>query len=137
MTAVKTEFLDEDINKKMRSDWQTLKSKYAEVLTRKQVKFDKKLGPMLDKRAKIIKSVQGYTAPATIVIVKPLLSSLKSNAKALTAASAAYLERVDDLPNPAKNALTTFLNRVRIAAESDTDWIQVILNYYAKAGKKK
>src|SRR5262245_50869370 len=100
MTGVSLEFIDSGANAGLREKWTDLKGKYAAVLLSNEVKFDKKLGPMLDKRAKLIKTLRGYESKVAVGLVKAQLISLKSNTNSFEAAVTTYLDRVDNLGNP-------------------------------------
>ena len=135
--VVEINFLNADKNKKLHPAWKTLKGKYAEVLKAKNIKFDKKLGPMLDKRATTIKAVQGMGNVILGPLAKGHLASLKSNAKAMIAAADIYLDRVEVLQDPAKKEFVEFLEKVKKAAITDTNWATVKINTINSPKKKK
>lgn len=122
MPVIDLQFLIPAKMKEMHPDWKELKAKYAEIIKTRAIKFDKKLGPMLDTRVTLHKQISSFKAGGSALIVKGQLNSFKTNAKALKLAADNYKAKVKDLGSPSGPEFTAFLNTVSRAAANDIAW---------------
>jgi hypothetical protein len=90
-----------------RKEWRALKTKHAAAIKASRVDFDSKLGPAIDTFEKLVSKVaaEGYGEKGTTDDLRKL--SAAGGKMAIVARE--YKGKLDALPNPAKNELTTFL----------------------------
>jgi hypothetical protein len=136
MPVIDLQFLIPANMKQMHPDWKELKGKYAEIIKTRAIKFDKKLGPMLDTRVTLHKQISAFKKGGSALIVKGQLNSFKSNAKALKLAAEAYKTKVKTLGAPSGPEFTTFLNKVSKAATNDIAWADGKLEALMTPAKK-
>lgn len=136
MPVIDLQFLISDKMKALHGEWKELKGKYAEVLKAKNISFDKKLGPMLDKRYTLHKQISSFKKGGSALIVTGQLNAFKSNAKAVKAAVTAYQAKVKGLGSPAAGEFGTMLAMLSKAAANDIVWAEQKLAILKAPAKK-
>ncbi len=131
-----------DKNETLHRKWKEIKSRYTEVLTANNVRFNRGLGRMLDKRATQWKKIEAWSdrkLPDLALVtaigkakVKSELTTLTQNGTSLEAAARAYLVSIANVGNPAQRALTEALNEIVSYAESDQTIGRSLLNSLAR-----
>jgi hypothetical protein len=93
----------------LRDKWRTAKNKHAAVIQANRIKFDKDLGPLLDKRVQFKKKVYAWqrTKGANNIIAREFVrlglttdcKTYKENGKTLKKAATTYINRLAVLDN--------------------------------------
>jgi hypothetical protein len=139
----------------LRDKWRTAKNKHAGVIAANKIKFNKDLGPLLDKRVDFKKKVLAWqkTKGGQNVIALEFIrlglmtdcKNYKENGKTLKKAAETYLERIEVLDNDgvdeetkeanqaAKEELETLLQDILRRATND---IAMANQYITKYGRR-
>ena len=122
----------------MRGKWKTAKDKHAEALKAKKITFSKDLGPMLDKRIGLYKTIMSFKTGDSIILARAQLNLLKANGKDILAAATSYQAKVHGMGNPAEEELTSVLRLIaKDAGQYDIDWVDNKFTSSAIAAEKK
>ena len=102
-----------------RKAWHKLKVKYAKAIKAKDVKFADKLGPAIDKYARL--EAKDWKTPEQ---KEALVVEIAKQAKVVKTLAGGYLPLVDKLDDPAKKDLRKQLEAI-ISADALYDFMQV------------
>jgi hypothetical protein len=123
---------------KLHTDWTAAKNRHANEIEAKKVNFSKDLGPMLDKRHGLYRSVKNFKAGDSILIARSNLNTLKSNGKDIKAAADSYIRKVSVLSDEAEKDLAKVLRLIsRDAGQYDIDYANNKFNGSANYEEKK
>ena len=136
MAGVELKYIADNHIKGLHPAWKRLKAEHAAAVKTGAVKFDKGLGGMLDKRQTFYKSLKAFGKGSSALIAIGQLKQMKTNATALDKVAKTYVDRVKNLPDPAKEELTEYLQDISRAVQTDTAWATTKLNLLQKSKDK-
>jgi hypothetical protein len=108
-----------------RGKWKTLKDKHAAALKAKKITFKEDLGPLLDKRPPLYKTVRSWKAGGSLSPVKAAMKSIASNAKEIETVVKSYKVKIVGLGDPAEKELRKALDdMLSDVVKVDTDYVK-------------
>jgi hypothetical protein len=112
----------------LRTKWKTAKTKHDAALKAKKITFSKDLGPMLEKRVGLYKTIKAYKTGDSLLLIKANLNTLKANGKDIKAAAESYQKKIVGLGDPAETELRGVLSTIiRDAGDFDINYVDVKL----------
>jgi hypothetical protein len=112
----------------LRTKWKAAKTKHDAVLKTKKIAFAKDLGPMLEKRLNLYKTVKAYKTGDSVLILKANLNSIKTNGKDIKAAAESYQKKIVGLGDPAEKELHGVLGTIiKDAGDFDINYVNAKL----------
>ena len=108
-----------------RGKWKAAKTKHAAALKAKKITFGEDLGPLLDKRPPLYKTVRDWKAGASVKPVAAALKSIGANATKIETAVKSYQKKIVGLGNPAEKELKAVLDDIlKEVVEVDREYVK-------------